>query len=150
MCYPAWLTCPVCLWAPRWEPGSRWADTLARPLWNKATHGHMYLESYIYTIILLSLYVCLSVGVRKLQVTILVRSSREMSLTVRIIWQYILSRIRISVRPGIFLYAKNIHKLSRRPTLSCVAVEWANGTGNNVVTVEWPAIRRSRNNCGNT
>ena len=56
-------------------------------------------------------YVCLSVGVRKLQVAILARSSREMSLTVRIIRQYILSRVRVSVRPRIFLYTKNIQNL---------------------------------------
>ena len=43
---------------------------------------------FIYTIILLK-SVCLSVGVRKMQVAILARSSREMPLTVRIVWQYI-------------------------------------------------------------
>ena len=57
----------------------------------------------IYTIILLK-----SVGVRKLQVAIIARLSREMSLTVRIVWQYILSPVRVSIRPSIFLYAKNI------------------------------------------
>ena len=46
------------------------------------------IDRHIYTIILLK-SVCLSVGVRKLQVAILARSSREMSLTVRIVWQYI-------------------------------------------------------------
>ena len=51
----------------------------------------------IYTIILLK-----SVGVRKLQVAILAWSSREMSLTVRIVWEYIPSRVRVSVRPSIF------------------------------------------------
>ena len=56
----------------------------------------------IYTIIPLK-----SVGVRKLQVAILARSSREMSLTVSIVWQYILSRVRVSVGPSIFfVYAK--------------------------------------------
>ena len=50
----------------------------------------------------LSLSVCLSVGVRKLQFAILARSSREMSLTVRIVWEYIMSRVRISVRPQHF------------------------------------------------
>ena len=52
----------------------------------------------IYTIILhksVCLSVCLSVGVRKLQVAILARFSREMSLTVRIVWEYILSRVRV-------------------------------------------------------
>ena len=43
----------------------------------------------------------------KLQVAILARSSRKMSLTVLIVWQYILSRVRVSVWPRIFLYAKN-------------------------------------------
>ena len=52
---------------------------------------------YIYIIILLK-----SVGVRKLQVAILVRSSRDMSITVRNVWPYILSRVRVSVRPSIF------------------------------------------------
>ena len=40
--------------------------------------------------------------VRKMQVGILARSSREMSLTVPIVWQYILSRVRISVQPSNF------------------------------------------------
>ena len=44
-----------------------------------------YSMFVIYTIIYLSLSVCLSVGVHKLQVAILARSSREMSLTVRIV-----------------------------------------------------------------
>ena len=92
------------------------------------------LKLSIYTIILL-----ISVGVRKLQVAILARSTREMSLTVRIVWQYILSWVRASIRPSIFLSAKNIFRLSRMPTLGQVAVEWTNGTGNNAVTVEWPA-----------
>ena len=55
----------------------------------------------IYTIILL-----ISVGVRKLQVAILARSSREMYLTVRIVRQYILSRVRASVRPSMFYTRK--------------------------------------------
>ena len=46
------------------------------------------------------LSVCLSVGVRKRQVAIIARSSREMSLTDR-------SRVRVSVRPSNFVYAKN-------------------------------------------
>ena len=51
----------------------------------------------IYTIILFK-----SVSVRKRQVAILARSSREMSVTVRIVRQYILSPVRVSVRPSIF------------------------------------------------
>ena len=41
-------------------------------------------DRHIYTIICLK-YVCLSVSVLKLQVAILARSSREMSITVRIV-----------------------------------------------------------------
>ena len=48
------------------------------------------------TIILLK-----SVAVRKLQVAIFARSSREISQTVRIVWQYILSRVCVSVRPSV-------------------------------------------------
>ena len=49
----------------------------------------------------------MSVGVRKRQVAILARTSREMSLTDRILPRYILSRVRVSVRASNFLYAKN-------------------------------------------
>ena len=61
---------------------------------------------------ILSFSLSLTVGVRKRQVAILARSSWEMSLTVRIVWQYILSRVRVSIRPSIFLYAKNIQNYS--------------------------------------
>ena len=60
-----------------------------------------YYIIIIYTIICLK-SVSLSVDVRRLQVAILARSPREMSQTDRIVWQYILSRVRISVRPSIF------------------------------------------------
>ena len=53
----------------------------------------------------------MSVGVRKRQVTILARSYREISLTVRIVCQYILSRVSVSVRPSNFFYPKNIQNL---------------------------------------
>ena len=43
-----------------------------------------------------------SVGVRKLQVAILALLLREMALTDRILPRYILSRVRVSVRPIIF------------------------------------------------
>ena len=77
----------------------------------------------IYTIMCLK-SVCLSVGdVRRLQVAILARSPREMSQTDRILPRYFLSRVRVSVRASIFLYAKNIHKLSRMPSLAHMAVE---------------------------
>ena len=65
----------------------------------------------VYTIMILK-YVVVS----KLQVAILARLYREMSETVRIDRQYILSRVRVSVRPSNFLYAKNAQKLSRKPS----------------------------------
>ena len=63
----------------------------------------------IYTIICLK-----SVAVRKLQVAILARSPREMSQTDRIVWKHILSRVRVSVRPRIFLYAKKTQTIVAR------------------------------------
>ena len=62
----------------------------------------------IYTIICLK-----SVNVRRLQVAILARSPREMSQTDRILPRYFLSRVRVSVRPRIFLYAKKLPNHSR-------------------------------------
>ena len=62
----------------------------------------------IYTIICLK-SVCLSVwrrsqtaGRNSCSIASGARSAREMSQTDRIVWQYILSRVRISVRPSIF------------------------------------------------
>ena len=69
---------------------------------NRSTIKQFYAVP-IYTIILLN--VCLSMF------AILARSSREMSLTVRIDRQYILSQVRVSVRPRILLYVKNIQHL---------------------------------------
>ena len=63
---------------------------------------HILLQIlYIYTIICLK-----SVGVRKLQVAILARSPQEMSLTDPILPRYILSGVRVSVRPRIFYTRK--------------------------------------------
>ena len=64
--------------------------------------GHYYY--YFYTIILHK-SVCLSVGVRKLQVAILAPSSREMTLTDRI-----LSRVHVepSVRPSSFFIREKL------------------------------------------
>ena len=56
----------------------------------------------IYTILIILKSVCLYVGVRKLQGAIIARSSREMYLTVRIVGQCILSRVRVSVRSSSF------------------------------------------------
>ena len=70
----------------------------------------------IYTIILLK-----SVGVRKRQVAILARSSREMSLTVCIVWKHILSRVRISVRPSnFFIREKHLKPWVNRVVSVCV------------------------------
>ena len=41
-----------------------------------------------------------------------------MSQTVRIYWQYILSRLRVTVRPSVLFIRKKTQKLSRRPTLA--------------------------------
>ena len=67
-----------------------------------------WLSNIIYTIICLK-----SVDVRRLQVAILARSPREMSQTDRILPRYFLSRVRVSVRPRIFLYAKKLPNHSR-------------------------------------
>ena len=81
----------------------------------------------IYTIILHK-SVCLSypsVGVRKLQVAILAQSSREMSLTDRIVWQYILSRVRVSVRPSnFFLREKLPNSRIKRVASACCIFQW--------------------------
>ena len=55
------------------------------------------ITDIIYTIILLKY-----IAVSQLQVAILARLSPEMSQTVRNDWQYILQRIRVSVRPSNF------------------------------------------------
>ena len=78
------------------------SDVLMRiQILSSETNGGSLCSS-IYTIICL-----LSIGVRKRQVAILARSPREMSLTDRFLPRNILSRVRASVRPRIFLYAKN-------------------------------------------
>ena len=109
------------------------------------THFAGHRPVCIYTIILHK-SVCVSVGVRKLQVAILARSPREMSLTDRILPRYILSRVRVSVRPSNFVYAKNNNKLQQKPTFAYLTVEWTSGRPvtmrSATVTVEWPAIRR--------
>ena len=56
-----------------------------------------------------------SVHVCKLQVAILARSPREMSQTDRILPRYILSRVRVSVRPRLFVYAKKPQTTVARP-----------------------------------
>ena len=69
------------------------------------------------------LSVCLSVGVSKLQVAILAWSSREMSLTVRISDSrpYILSRVRVLVRPSnFFMREKHPKPRGNRVASACV------------------------------
>ena len=57
----------------------------------------------------------------KLQVAILARSSREMSQTVRIVWQYILSRVLVSVWPSNFVICEK-HPKPRRNRVACASV----------------------------
>ena len=54
-----------------------------------------------------------SVAVSKLQVAIIARSSREMSLTLRIDWKHFLSRVRVSVRPRNGFHTRKTHKSYR-------------------------------------
>ena len=56
-----------------------------------------------------------AVDIRKLQIAILARSPREMSQTSRILSWHILSRVRVSVRHLIFLYAKKPQTTVARP-----------------------------------
>ena len=61
--------------------------------------------------------ICLkSVDVRIIQMAILAQSPREMSQTDRILPRYFLSRVRVSIRPRIFVYGKNPEPVSRSPT----------------------------------
>ena len=66
-----------------------------------------YIHSFliVYTIILKS--ICLSVAVRKLHVSIIARSSREISQTVRIDYHSLLYRVHISVRRSKFFVGEN-------------------------------------------
>ena len=54
-------------------------------------------------------------NVRKVQFAILDRSPREMSQTDRIHPRYFLSRVRVSIRPILFLYAKKPKTKVARP-----------------------------------
>ena len=74
---------------------------------------HNKLNIIIYSIICLK-----SVNVRRMQFAILAQSPREMALTDRILPRYFLSRVRVSIRHRIFLYAKKpetSHPLTDRP-----------------------------------
>ena len=75
------------------------------------------ITAHIYPIICLK-SVCLSGHVRRMQFAILAQSPREMSQTDRIHPRYFLSRVRVSIRPRTFLYAKKLqtsHPLTDRP-----------------------------------
>ena len=74
-------------------------------------------DNHIYPIICLK-SVCLSGHVRRMQFAILAQSPREMSQTDRIHPMYFLSRVRVSIRPRTFVYAKKLqtsHPLTDRP-----------------------------------
>ena len=110
------------------------------------THG--VTAAYIYTIILLK-SVCLSTFADCRSQFLLDRLERCLKLFVS---SGSTSCHEFASQFGLafFLYAKNIHKLSRMPSLAHMAVEWTSHTDNNAVTVESLATRRSRNNCGHT
>ena len=96
----------------------------------------VFCSSIIYTIIRHK-----SVAVRKLQVAILARSPREMSRTDRILPRYILSRVRVSVRPIIFLYAKIPQTTVARPVaVDSAAYKQHNWNGHN--PFRWVAQRQ--------
>ena len=71
-----------------------------------------YIRSIVYTntqacIIIIYPIMCLKSGhVRRMQFAMMAQSPREMSQTDRIHPRYFLSRVRVSIRPRIFLYAK--------------------------------------------
>ena len=69
----------------------------------------LHIRLPIYSIICLK-----SVDVRRMQFAILSQSPREMALTDRILPRYFLSRVRVSIRPRFFLYAKK-NQTSPRP-----------------------------------
>ena len=91
--------------------------------------------STIYTIILLK-----SVGVNKLQVAILVRSSREMSQTVRIDWKHILSRVRVSFRPRVFFICEkqaSIRRAVSRRYIGAAFDAWSSRKCSSKGPVQW-------------
>ena len=59
-----------------------------------------------------------SVAILKLQVVKCSRSSREVSQSVRIDWKHFLSRVRVSVWPSNFLYAKKTPRNYREDRVS--------------------------------
>ena len=77
---------------------------LPSTVWFSGPTGLNYMHQSITIILLKS--VCDS-----LQTAILARSSQEMYQTVRIEWKHFLSRVHVSVRPSIFLHAKNAKEL---------------------------------------
>ena len=84
--------------------------SLVTPAFDTAMNCQCHIKTLqyyciIYTIICLK-SVCLSGHVRRMQFAILDQSSREMSQTDRIDPRYFLSRVRVSIRPRIFLYAE--------------------------------------------
>ena len=90
----------------RWRP----CMTELTPHFAYSAGMHGRRSRVIYTIILAK-SVCLSVGVIKLQVAILARACRELSQTFRIDRQYILSRVRVSLRPSNCFICENIQNV---------------------------------------
>ena len=104
--------------------------------------------SGIYTIICLK-SVCLSGDVRRMQFAILDRSPREMSQTDRIHPRYFLSRVRVSIRPRIFLYAKKTQTTVARPAAvdrRSVADKQLNWNGRNPFSLRSSVPRAQRKN----
>ena len=84
---------------------------------NVVTRWQHFLSWECYLVIIYTIICLKSIAVRKLQVAILAPSPREMSQTERIVWKHILSQVRVSVRPRIFLYAKKRQtRVTRSPT----------------------------------
>ena len=87
--------------------------------------ANLYNLIIIYTTIPLNVSACLPVALRKLQVTILTRSSRDISQTVRIDCYSFQSRVHISIRPSEFLYRRKTYKKTITKTES--PREWSVG-----------------------
>ena len=117
-------TLPLSIWCHSKYPNARHISLVYvgwRILRGRRRGGKMWLQCIIiYTIICLK-----SVVVRKLQVAILTRSPREMYQTDRIVWTHILSRVRVSVRPRIFVsYAKKPKPIVNTESPACCLFQW--------------------------
>ena len=85
----------------------------------RTTSGAIHRNDYLDTIMLKS------VAVRKLQVGIIARSSREMSQTVLLDWPHFLSRVCVSVRPiNVFIREKHQKNALKRCRLRECLFQW--------------------------